>query len=108
MNCSGKHAGHAADLRGRRLAAGGVPATRRTRCSGACADAVEELTGEPAAAVGVDGCGAPVLALSLTGLARAFLRLVDGRPGSPERDGRRRDAGAPGAGLRHRRATTPG
>jgi L-asparaginase II len=33
----------------------------------------------------VDGCGAPVLAFSLTALARAFLRLVDAAPGSHER-----------------------
>jgi L-asparaginase II len=47
-------------------------------------DAVEDLTGEEVAAVGVDGCGAPVLAVSLTGLARAFLRLVSAEPGSVE------------------------
>jgi L-asparaginase II len=34
--------------------------------------------------VGVDGCGAPVLAVSLTGLARAYLRLVNAPPGSVE------------------------
>ena len=40
------------------------------------------LAGEPVAAVGVDGCGAPVLAVSLAGLARAFLRAgVGAEPG---------------------------
>jgi L-asparaginase II len=34
--------------------------------------AVEEVAGEKVAAVGVDGCGAPLLALSVAGLARAF------------------------------------
>jgi L-asparaginase II len=51
----------------------------------ALADAVADLAGEPIAATGVDGCGAPVFALSLTGLARAFQRLVDAAPGTPER-----------------------
>jgi L-asparaginase II len=84
QNCSGKHAGMLATC-----VAGGWPtesyldpdhplqvAIRRT---------VEELAGESVAAVGVDGCGAPLLALSLRGLARAFATLVLARPGSPER-----------------------
>jgi L-asparaginase II len=33
----------------------------------------------------VDGCGAPLFAFSLTGLARAFLALVTAEPGSVER-----------------------
>ena len=36
----------------------------------------EELTGEPVAAVAVDGCGAPLLSASLTALASAFRRLA--------------------------------
>jgi L-asparaginase II len=51
----------------------------------AIADAVTDLTGEPIAAVGVDGCGAPVFAFSLSALAGAFLRLVDAAPGTDER-----------------------
>jgi L-asparaginase II len=46
---------------------------------------VEDLAGEPSAAVGVDGCGAPVFALSLTGLARAFQAMVTAPPGAPGR-----------------------
>jgi L-asparaginase II len=84
MNCSGKHAGMLLTC----LAAGWPterywdplhPLQERLRY------AVEEFTGEDAAAVGVDGCGAPALAASLTGLASAFLRLVSGEPGSVER-----------------------
>jgi L-asparaginase II len=46
---------------------------------------VEELAREPVAAVGVDGCGAPLFALTLGGVARAFRALVLAVPGSPER-----------------------
>ncbi|MFY1704571.1 asparaginase [Micromonospora sp. WMMA1923] len=84
MNCSGKHAGMLLTC----LAAGwpldgywreGHPLQQRLRAT------VEELTGEQVAAVGVDGCGAPVHAFSLTGLAGAYLRLVHAEPGSAER-----------------------
>ncbi|NHO84708.1 asparaginase [Micromonospora sp. CMU55-4] len=84
MNCSGKHAGMLRTC----LAAGWPldgywrpehPLQQRLTAT------IEEFTGERAAAVGVDGCGAPVLAVSLTGLARAFLRLVDAEPGAVER-----------------------
>jgi L-asparaginase II len=84
MNCSGKHAGMLLTC----LAAG-WPLDRYWRpehpLQVALQAAVEEGTGERAAAVGVDGCGAPVLAVSLTGLARAFLRLVGAEPGTVER-----------------------
>ncbi|MEU6022296.1 asparaginase [Micromonospora sp. NPDC047134] len=84
MNCSGKHAGMLLTCRSARWPVEGYwrpehPLQQRLR------DAVEELTGEQAAAVGVDGCGAPVLALSLTGLARAYLRLVSAETGTVER-----------------------
>jgi L-asparaginase II len=83
MNCSGKHAGMLLTCR----TAGWPldeywhpehPLQERLRA------AIEDFTGEEVAAVGVDGCGAPVLAVSLTGLARAYLRLVSGAPGSVE------------------------
>jgi L-asparaginase II len=88
MNCSGKHTGMVLTC----LAAGwpigeywqpSHPLQVQIRST------VEDLAGEKVAAVGVDGCGAPVLALSLTALARAFLRLVwspaaDAMRGHPE------------------------
>lgn len=43
-----------------------------------------ELSGEPPAAIAIDGCGAPVIAVSLTGLARAFSRLVLAPEGTDE------------------------
>ena len=48
-------------------------------------DTVEELAAEPVTAVGVDGCGAPLFALTLAGLARSFRALVLAAPGTPER-----------------------
>lgn len=47
-------------------------------------DTVAELAGEPVAATTVDGCGAPALAIGLTGLARAFARLSTAAAGTPE------------------------
>jgi len=46
---------------------------------------VEELAREPVAATGVDGCGAPLFAVTLGGLARAFRALVLAEAGAPER-----------------------
>jgi L-asparaginase II len=43
-----------------------------------------ELTGEPVQVVAVDGCGAPLLSASLTGLARGFRALAVAESG-PER-----------------------
>jgi L-asparaginase II len=45
---------------------------------------IEDLTGEPVAAVAVDGCGAPQFAFGLTGLARAFRRVATEPEGTPE------------------------
>jgi L-asparaginase II len=39
---------------------------------------IERLAGEPVAAVAVDGCGAPLFAISLVGLARAFAAVAQG------------------------------
>lgn len=45
---------------------------------------VEELSGERVQHVGVDGCGAPIFALSLTALARAFAHIATAPPESAE------------------------
>jgi L-asparaginase II len=47
---------------------------------------VSELAGTEIDAIGVDGCGAPIFALSLTALARAFTRIVLAPPDSAEND----------------------
>jgi len=84
MNCSGKHAAMLATC----VAAGWPTATYTDPAHPlqvALRQALEGLAGERSAAVGVDGCGAPVFALSLAGLARAFQALVTASPGTPER-----------------------
>ena len=84
MNCSGKHTGMLLTC----LAAGWSYETYRDPAhplQRGLREAVEDLAGEPVTATGVDGCGAPLFALSLTALATAFLRLVDAEPGSLER-----------------------
>lgn len=45
------------------------------------ADTMADLASERPSATGVDGCGAPVFAVSLTGLARAFGRIALARTG---------------------------
>lgn len=47
--------------------------------------AVERLAGERIGYEAVDGCGAPLLGLSLAGLARALRACATGRPGSEPR-----------------------
>ncbi|MFE1913419.1 asparaginase [Streptomyces anandii] len=84
MNCSGKHTAMlaACALRGWPLESyldPGHPLQRLIHT------VVEEAAGEPVAAVGTDGCGAPLMAISLTGLARAYRSFVLAEPGSPER-----------------------
>lgn len=80
MNCSGKHAGMLTTCvqRGWPTADYTTPDHPLQRT---IADTVVELTGEKIAAVGVDGCGAPLFAFSLTGLARAFSAASRSRVG---------------------------
>ncbi|WP_216211359.1 asparaginase [Amycolatopsis aidingensis] len=75
MNCSGKHAAMLATCvqTGRPTADYEHPEHKLQRT---IAETIAEATGEPIAATGVDGCGAPLFAFSLTGLARAYQGLV--------------------------------
>lgn len=83
QNCSGKHAAMLATC----VAAGW---DRRTYLDPAhplqqlMAQTLAETSGELATATGTDGCGAPVMAVSLTGLARAFSRIVAAPEGTDE------------------------
>jgi L-asparaginase II len=75
MNCSGKHAAMLATC----VVNGWDPATYPDPAhplQRAIRATLEELTGVAVEVVAVDGCGAPLLSTSLTGLARAFRRLV--------------------------------
>lgn len=45
---------------------------------------VERLAGEPIKVTGVDGCGAPVFAMTLTGLARSFATIATAPEGTAE------------------------
>ncbi|MEY7973653.1 asparaginase [Saccharomonospora xinjiangensis] len=84
MNCSGKHAGMLTTCvqRGWSTADYTNPDHPLQRV---IADTVVELTGEKIAAVGVDGCAAPLFAFSLTGLARAFSSVARTRVGEAMR-----------------------
>jgi L-asparaginase II len=83
MNCSGKHAGMVATC----VAAGWPvesylepdhPLQRHIRA------AVEELTGAAVSATAVDGCGAPLFAVSPAGLAAALRTIATAPAGSAE------------------------
>ncbi|MFI1400110.1 asparaginase [Streptomyces sp. NPDC020681] len=84
MNCSGKHAAMlaACALNGWDRAHYLDPAHPLQRL---VHDVVEDASGERIQTVGTDGCGAPLMAISLTGLARAFRAVVLAEPGTAER-----------------------
>jgi L-asparaginase II len=84
MNCSGKHAAMlsacvAAGWPTAGYLDGGHPLQQTIEAR------LAEAAGEPVTAVVVDGCGAPQHALSVTGLARGVLSLVQAAEGSPDR-----------------------
>ncbi len=83
QNCSGKHSAMLATCR-----ENGWPTATYLHpdhpLQRLIATTVAELTGEPVAATGVDGCGAPVHAVTVIGLARAFARVATAAPGTPE------------------------
>jgi L-asparaginase II len=84
MNCSGKHAAMLSAC-----VAAGWPTKGYLDPGHPLQQAIEarlgDAAGGPVTAVVVDGCGAPQHALSVTGLARGVLSLVQAAEGSPER-----------------------
>ncbi|WP_037364161.1 asparaginase [Amycolatopsis orientalis] len=82
-NCSGKHAAMLAVCGEQRWDIDGYldPAHPLQR---AIRETVEDLTGQTVPRVATDGCGAPLFALSLRGLARAAARIATAPDGSPE------------------------
>ena len=84
MNCSGKHAAMLATcvVRGWDTATYLDP---EHPLQLAILETFTRLTGEPVTTVAVDGCGAPLLSTSLTGLARAFAALATATEGPEHR-----------------------
>lgn len=78
MNCSGKHAAMLATCVANDWPLDSYLCAEHP-LQQAIAATFARVTGEPVAHVAVDGCGAPLLSTSLTGLARAFSRLATGR-----------------------------
>lgn len=82
MNCSGKHAGMLVACAANGWPLDGYlhpdhPVQKRVL------DVLQRLTGERPATTGVDGCGAPIHAVSLRGLGRATQRIGTSTPASP-------------------------
>ena len=83
QNCSGKHSAMLATC----VAAGWDTATYRDPLhplQQLIEQTLADVSGESVAATGIDGCGAPVMAVSLTGLARAFSRIAAAPKGTDE------------------------
>lgn len=83
QNCSGKHAAMLATC----VAAGWDTKTYRDPqhpLQQLMEQTLADVSGESVAATGIDGCGAPVMAVSLTGLARAFSRIAAAPKGTNE------------------------
>ena len=75
QNCSGKHSGMLAAC----VAAGWDTQTYLSPehpLQQAIRQAVEDLSGDTVEHIAVDGCGAPVMSISLAGLARSFGRIA--------------------------------
>lgn len=82
MNCSGKHSGMLATcvLDGWAHDPSYLHFDHPLQL--AITDAIDDLSDEPHAHIGVDGCGAPAHAMSLIGLARAFRSIANGAAGA--------------------------
>ncbi len=83
QNCSGKHAGMLVTC----VAAGWEMSTHLDpdhRLQRAMASTIEDFSGERIATTGTDGCGAPVMAISLAGLARAFGSMASAPSFTPQ------------------------
>jgi L-asparaginase II len=84
MNCSGKHAAMLATCVHNGWPASGYLDPRHP-LQRAARETVARLAGEPVGYDAVDGCGAPLYGISLTGLARSFRAAVVASEATPER-----------------------
>ena len=84
MNCSGKHAAMLLTcvINGWPISSYLDPQHPLQRAVHA---QLELLASEPIGHVGIDGCGAPVMSLTVAGLARVMSRCVSDEPGTPAR-----------------------
>ncbi|RDI47320.1 asparaginase [Nocardia mexicana] len=84
MNCSGKHAAMLATC-----AINGWPTEGYLDAAHplqrAVAATIADITGEPETDLGIDGCGLPIVPVSLVNLARAYGSFATAAPGSPQR-----------------------
>lgn len=84
MNCSGKHAAMLATC-----AINGWPAEgyldEAHPLQQAVIATVADLTGEPETDLGIDGCGLPIIPVSLVNLARVFATMATADSDAPER-----------------------
>ncbi len=84
MNCSGKHAAMLVTCIVNDWPTGTYPEPGHPM-QRAVAQTVTELTGEPETDFGIDGCGLPIVPVSLVNLARAYRKLVTAAPGTARR-----------------------
>ena len=84
MNCSGKHAAMLATCAVNGWPSTGYPDPVHPLQQAVLAQVIE-LTGEPETDLGIDGCGLPIIPVSLINLARAFTTLATAATGTPER-----------------------
>ncbi|MFI9506030.1 asparaginase [Nocardia sp. NPDC052566] len=84
MNCSGKHAAMLATC-----AINGWPTEGYLDVAHplqqAVIETIADLTGEPETDLGIDGCGLPIIPVSLVNLARAFATFATSDPDTPQR-----------------------
>lgn len=83
MNCSGKHTAMLAVCARNGWSREDYLSPAHPLQQGV-AERLAALSGEPVAHTGTDGCGAPLLAISLTGLARTFRAVALAGPDTPE------------------------
>ncbi|MGH8825050.1 MAG: asparaginase [Jiangellaceae bacterium] len=83
-DCSGKHAAMLVTCTVNRWPTDGYLSPEHP-LQQAIRQTIADLAREPVVHAGVDGCGAPLFALTLTGVARMYRSLALGAPGSAER-----------------------
>lgn len=82
-NCSGKHAGMLATCVAAGWSTDGYLDPAHP-LQGAIAETIEDLTGARISHTATDGCGAPIAAVPVTGLARALHRIATAGADTPE------------------------